>query len=212
MIQKQPRPRHPKNRNIGHTTPTAASSDNTSSPRETSAASAGPGHSPIRHVSRNESRAVAMASNSTRLSSSADRRRKRPSRSHGGQRRIVPINEQYNLLIAGNLQQLYEHAKHRGDLVRRRRATRNAFDVTHLCLELNQEPPKAPASGRTRPKEHRARRRNSGATPRSARKVQRYHRIASILIPIAPAVCIPNLSIGKQTLTTIRPPDAPEKP
>ena len=39
------------------------------------------------------------------------------------------------------------------------------------------------------------------ATPRDARKVQRYHRIASILIPIAPAVRIPNLSIGKQTLT-----------
>ena len=41
---------------------------------------------------------------------------------------------------------------------------------------------------------------NSGTTPRSARKVQRYHRIASIFIPIAPTVCIPNLSIGKQTL------------
>lgn len=42
---------------------------------------------------------------------------------------------------------------------------------------------------------------NSGPAPCSARKVQRYHRIASILIPIAPAVRIPNLSIGKQTLT-----------
>lgn len=40
-----------------------------------------------------------------------------------------------------------------------------------------------------------------GATPRSARKIQRYHRIASILIPIAPAACIPNLSIGKQAPT-----------
>ena len=37
--------------------------------------------------------------------------------------------------------------------------------------------------------------------PRSARKVQRYHRIASILIPITPATCIPNLSIGKRAPT-----------
>ena len=40
-------------------------------PREESAAAAGPVLPPIRHVSRNESRAVAMASNSTRSSSSA---------------------------------------------------------------------------------------------------------------------------------------------
>ena len=47
-------------------------------------------------------------------------------------RRIVPINEQYNLLIAGHLQQLNEHTEHRVNLVRARHATRDAFDVTHL--------------------------------------------------------------------------------
>lgn len=47
-------------------------------------------------------------------------------------RRIVPINEQYNLLITGNLQQLYEHTEHRVNLVRARHVTRDAFDVTHL--------------------------------------------------------------------------------
>lgn len=47
-------------------------------------------------------------------------------------RRVVPINEQYNLLIAGHLQQLNEHAKHRGDLILARHATRDTFDVTHL--------------------------------------------------------------------------------
>lgn len=47
-------------------------------------------------------------------------------------RRIVPINEQYNLLIAGNLQQLYKHTEHRANLVHARHATRDTFDVTHL--------------------------------------------------------------------------------
>ena len=64
-----------------------------------------------------------------------------------------------------------------------------------------------------RPKEHCARRRQQRPHTCSARKVQRYYRIASILIPIAPAVRIPNLE-HRQTNAdqSDRPLDAPEKP
>ena len=47
-------------------------------------------------------------------------------------RRIVPINKQYNLLIAGYLQQLDEHSKHRVNLVIARHATRHALYVAYL--------------------------------------------------------------------------------
>ena len=47
-------------------------------------------------------------------------------------RRVVSINEQHNLFIASHLQHLNESAKHRGNLVRARYATRNALDVAHL--------------------------------------------------------------------------------
>ena len=46
--------------------------------------------------------------------------------------RIISINEQYNLLIAGHLQQLNEHSNHRVNLVLVRSAARHALNVTHL--------------------------------------------------------------------------------
>ena len=112
--------------------------------------------------------------------------------------RVVPINEQNNLLVAGHLQQLNQHAQYRVSLIVTGHATRNPLDVAHLFWgQIRSLQKRQQASALTRKSvTHDAV--DVGTAPRGARKVQRYHRIASKLIPIAPATRIPNLGTSKQ--------------